>query len=51
VEIYSREGYKIILPRDDMKHAFSRFLNVETKIKEKGISEVDFRGNDKVFVK
>jgi hypothetical protein len=51
VEIYSREGYKIILPRDDMKRAFARFLNVESKIKEKGISEADFRGNDKVFVK
>jgi cell division septal protein FtsQ len=51
VEIYSRQGYKIILPRDDMKYAFSRFLSVESKIQREGISEVDFRGNDKAFIK
>ncbi len=51
VEVYSRQGYKIILPRNDMNYAFSRFLNVESKIQKEGISEVDFRGNDKAFIK
>jgi hypothetical protein len=51
VEVYSRQGYKIILPRDEMKYAFSRFLNVESKIQKEGISEVDFRGNGKAFIK
>jgi hypothetical protein len=50
LEIYSKHGYKIILPREDIKSAFLRYVKFEGEISE-GVKEIDLRGGEKVFVR
>ena len=52
VEIYSKSGYKVILPREDIKTAFLRFMKFEQDISsDDDVREVDVRGGEKIYVR
>ena len=51
VEIYSKSGYKVILPREDIKTAFLRFMKFEQDISADDVREVDVRGGEKIYVR
>ncbi len=48
-ELFTDEGYRVILPKDDVQVAFAKFVRLKEGME--GVSEIDVRGVEKIFVK
>ncbi len=51
LEVYLRDGYKAVFPRDNFENAFHRFVKFLDELSDRSISEIDMRGDGKIFVK
>ena len=49
LELYTKQGQKIILPKDDLYSSFSRFLSLKQNLGS--AKEIDMRNEEKVFVR